>query len=206
METPTRGLDALRADGGREFVAGRELESEIAESQRKRRGRARARTMTEAVVDGGAVALRPVLFCAALAAYVAAQCSVRELGAISECWQPLLVVHTSAMVSGPVMLWRTVVHSFWEQNASAQHQLPTPLEALNTLGGTVGVLIIHELLRYVFVGLVWYSRRSDTSWDDVLFGCGARASLLLLSHRSKTKTSASASRTGDVSRCTHNLR
>ncbi len=173
MASPRARLRELTADGGRENVASLELESEIAKSQRKHGGRARARTMSEVVADGSAAALRPVLCCACASAYVAAQCSVRELGAMTDCWQPLLEQHAAIVVSGPMVLWRAVLQSFARETESKQTVLPTSQEALNALGCAVGVLLAHELLRRVFVWLVWYSRHSATSWDDVLFGCGA---------------------------------
>ena len=78
------------------------------------------------------------------------------------------------VLSSPIVLWHTVSDSFWPASAEASAQvLPTAQEALNALGGCVGVLLLHELLRQTFVWLVWVSRRSDTTWGDVLFGCGA---------------------------------
>lgn len=166
------GLSAL-SDGGREAIAGRELESEIAASQKRKHGRARARTMTEAVADGGAAAVRPLLCCTAAAAYVAAQCSTRNLGDVAQCWHPLLEQHASAALSSPMVLCQAVSQAFFPANAPPQNALPTPQEALNALASTAGILIVHELLRHMFIGLVRFSRRSSTSWDDVLFGCGA---------------------------------
>ncbi len=205
MASPRARLDALRADGGREDVASLELESEIAKSQRKHRARARARTMSETVADSSAAALRPVLCCACVSAYVAAQCNVRKLGAVAECWQPLLEQHTSVVLSGPMVLWHAVLQSFSPEAASPQTVLPTPQEALNALGCTVGVLLAHELLRRMFVWLVWYSRRSTTSWDDVLFGCGARFWPHVPHHFQTDEVVLRVYRTGDVPRCARPL-
>lgn len=149
----------------REDVAGRELESEI---ERKHRG------PVHVVAGRAAAALRPALCCAGAAAYVGAQCSVRGLGNVSDCWQPLLDHHVSVILSGPVVLWHAVSQSFSTNREFPEHIFPTAQEALNALGCTVGVLLAHEVLRHVCIWLVWYSRHTDTSWDDVLFGCGTR--------------------------------
>jgi hypothetical protein len=160
-QVATDNKEASAERDNKEASAERLLDSEITESQHTR-GRASAPALTQTAAGG------------AVLAYVHAQCSARSLGSADECWQPLLQQHAVVALSSPIVLWHTVSDSFWPASAEASAQvLPTAQEALNALGGCVGVLLLHELLRQTFVWLVWASRRSDTTWGDVLFGCGA---------------------------------